>query len=339
MAKVAFRFLDRDEVRALLPPVQTLLEVVERGLSAHGRGEVVLPPKSHIDLDDRYNGHFNVLAGWAGPIDLAGVKVVGDYVDNYRLGLPSEVAMLTLYEPRTGVPRALMDATDITTWRTGAVSGIGAKHLAAAGSTIVGHIGARGTAFANVAALASLFDLAAVRITSKRRETREALARRVEKALSIEAVACETVAETVCDADIVVEATRLEKPAILIADAWLKPSALLITYGWVMAVDPATVKRASKVVVDDWAQCAKGGQLYPLIARGALVRDHIHAEIGEICAGLKPGRGADDGAIVFWHRGFALSDIMLGHHVLTEAERRGVGQVLTLFDRGDESLL
>ena len=89
-----------------------------------------MPPKTHIHLDDRYNGHFNVLVGWAGPIDMAGVKVVGDYVDNYRHGLPSEVGMLTPYDPQIGIPRAIMDATDITTHRTGAVTGIGAKYLA-----------------------------------------------------------------------------------------------------------------------------------------------------------------------------------------------------------------
>ena len=55
----------------------------------------MLPPKSHIQLDDRYNGHFNILVGWAQPDDTAGVKVIGDFVDNYRHGLPSEVAMLT----------------------------------------------------------------------------------------------------------------------------------------------------------------------------------------------------------------------------------------------------
>ncbi len=338
MAKVEFRYLNRDEVQGLLPPAAALLDIVESGLAAHGNRDVVLPPKSHINLDDRYNGHFNILVGWSGPIDVAGVKVVGDYVDNYKHGLPSEVAMLTLYQPRTGLPIALMDATDITTHRTGAVSGIGAKHLAPAESKIVGHIGARGTAFANIAALAALFTLEEVRITSKRRETREDLAQRIRSELGVKAVAVETVEATVRDADIVVEATRLEKPTVLIADAWLKPTCLLITYGWVMAVDPNTVKRATKIVVDDWEQCCKGGQLYPLIERGELTRRDIHAEIGEITAGHKPGRAADDGVIVFWHRGFAISDIMLGHYIHAQAENAGIGQILTLFDRDDESL-
>ena len=159
MAKVEFRLLTRDQVESLMPPMSVILQRVEEGLSAHGKGEVVLPPKSHIQLDDRYNGHFNVLVGWVGPIDMAGVKVVGDYVDNYKHGLPSEVGMLTLYDPRIGIPRAIMDATDITTQRTGAVTGVGAKHLAKPSSKIVGHIGARGTAFANIAALNAAVDL------------------------------------------------------------------------------------------------------------------------------------------------------------------------------------
>ena len=336
MARVAFRFLDRAQVASLLPPTGTLLEIVESGLAAHGRSEVVLPPKSHIDLDDRYNGHFNILAGWAGPVDTAGVKVVGDYVENYRLGLPSEVAMLTLYDPRTGIPKALIDATDLTAARTGAVTGIGAKYLAPPRPKIVGHVGARGTAYANLAALAELFDLEEIRITSKRPATREALARRVEKSLGVKARAVATAEAAARGADIVIEATRLEQPEVLIQDDWLNPNVLLVTYGWIMAVDPKTVLSAGKVVVDDWAQCCKGGQLFPMIQSGELTRARVHAEIGEIACGQKPGRTDPNERIVFWHRGFAISDIMVGSHVLKSAEARDVGQSMTLFDQEDE---
>jgi ornithine cyclodeaminase len=336
VARVDFRFLNRKEVGSLLPPTETLLAIIESGLAAHGRREVVLPPKSHIDLDARYNGHFNILVGWAGPIDTAGVKVVGDYVENYRHGLPSEVAMLTLYDPRTGIPRVLMDATDLTTERTGAVTGVGAKYLAPPAPRIVGHIGARGSAYANLAALAELYDLEEVRINSKRPETREALAERVERKLGLRARPVATAEEAVRDADIVVEATRLERPTVLIQDGWLKPNCLLVTYGWVMAVDPQTVRTAGKIVVDDWAQCSKGGQLFPMIQSGELTRDKVHAEIGEIASGRKPGRTDTTERIVFWHRGFAISDIMLGHHIMKAAEANDAGKVFNLFDQEDE---
>lgn len=336
MAKVTFRLLNRDEVQAVMPPMGTIMEVIENGLRAHGRNEVVLPPKSHIDLDDRYNGHFNILVGWSAPVDTAGVKVVGDYVDNYKHGLPSEVGVLTLYDPRIGIPKAIMDATDLTTHRTGAVTGIGAKHLAPESPKVIGHIGARGTAFSNIEALNELFDIEEVRINSKRPETREKLAEEVRTKLSLNAVAVDSAEGTVRGADIVIEATRLEKPMVLIEDAWLKPGCLLVTYGWVMATDPATVKRASKVVVDDWDQCCKGGQLYPLIESGDLTRESLHGEIGEVVDGAIAGREAGDDIIVYWHRGFAISDIMLGSKILSEAERQDVGTVTTLFDREDE---
>ena len=78
------------------------------------------------------------------------MKIVGDYVDNYLHGLPSEFGILNLFDPRTGMPRAILDATVITDMRTGAVTALGAKHLARKGSRILGHIGARGTAYWNV---------------------------------------------------------------------------------------------------------------------------------------------------------------------------------------------
>lgn len=327
------RFLSRSQVAALMPDHKTLIGIVEEGLAAHGRGDVVLPPKAHIELDDRVNGHFNVLPGWVGAgVNLAGVKVISDYVDNWRHGLPSEVGVLALMDAATGVPIALMDATLITCARTGAVTAAGARRLAPASSRILGHIGARGSAFYNIASLAQLYDLQEVRIASKRPESRAKLAKVVNERLGIRTVPVDDIASAVRNADIVVEATRLERPEILIEDRWLKPGCLLVTYGWKMAVDPATVARADKIVVDDWAQCCKGGQLYPLIADGRLTRDRIHAEIGEIVAGKRPGRSSDRETIVFWHRGFAISDIVVGNRLLEAAEQRGIGTVIPFLE-------
>jgi ornithine cyclodeaminase len=203
---------------------------------------------------------------------------------------------------------------------------------------VLGHIGARGSAFHNIACLAGLYPLEEVRISSKREETRTRLAQLVTERLGIKAVATASVEATVEGADIVVEATRLERPQLLIEDRWLKPGCLLVTYGWQMATDPATVARADKIVVDDWAQCCKGGQLYPLIHDGRLTRERVHAEIGEIVAGKRPGRQSERETIVFWHRGFAISDIVVGKHVLNAAAQRGVGTVLPMFDTAKDGI-
>lgn len=331
MRSVEFTFLDRADVARLMPETPDVLKIVESGLQAHGAGDVVLPPKSHIILDDRYNGHFNVLTGYVGPIDAAGVKVIGDYVDNIDHDLPSEVALLTLYDPRTGVPRCIMDATSLTWLRTGAVTGIGALRLSRADSRILAHLGARGTAFANIRAIASIRDIEEVRISSRRAETREKLARQVEAELGLRAIPVDSTAEAVDNADIVVEATRLETPQVLIENSMIKPGALLITYGWVMAVDPELPLSADKLVVDDWRQCCEGGTFHSLIKDGRLTMAHLHAEIGEIVNGSKAGRENDRERILFWHRGFAISDIVLGHHIFQAATADNVGRKLKLW--------
>ena len=107
-----------------------ILAAVEAGLVAQGNGETVIEPRVHLEPDPAFRGHFNVLRGYVAPLDMAGVKIVGDYVDNYLHGLPSEFGILNLFDPRTGMPRAILDATVITDMRTGAVTAIGAKHLA-----------------------------------------------------------------------------------------------------------------------------------------------------------------------------------------------------------------
>ena len=103
-----------------------------------------------------------------------------------------------------------------------------------------------------------------------------------------------------------------------------------------MAVDPELPFRMDKIVVDDWAQCRHGGALYPLIESGRLNEAHIHGEIGEIVCGARPGREGPDERILFWHRGFAISDIVLGHAIHTRAQRDNVGTVLPLLEATEE---
>ena len=100
---------------------------------AQGEGEVALDPRVQHVPDPSYPGHFNVLRATVWPLGVTGVKVVGDYVENYRAGLPSELALVTLYDPRSGVPLAIVDATEITERRTGALTALGARQLARAG--------------------------------------------------------------------------------------------------------------------------------------------------------------------------------------------------------------
>ena len=284
----------------------------------------------HLTPDAAFNGHFNVLRGYVAPLELAGVKIVGDYVDNYKKGLPSEMALLNLFDPQTGMPRAILDATLITDARTGALTAIGAKHLARSNSKILGHVGARGTAYWNVRLLDHLYDFDEIRVHSRRPESREAFAAKLEADLGKKITVTDNWRDCLEGADIMVEASRLAEREELFRADWVTPGTCVIPYGTVSALDIKMIDIMDKVVIDDVGQFRAGtlGALRPHINAGLLSEDTVHAELCQIVTGAKPGRERDDETILFWHRGLSLSDIALGAAMLKKAEALGIGQQL-----------
>jgi ornithine cyclodeaminase len=328
--EIYLTYLNGPDIAALALSDDEILDAVEGGLLAQGRGETVIEPRVHLTPDPSFRGHFNVLRGYIAPLGVAGVKVVGDYIDNYKRGLPSEMALLNLFDPRTGAPVAVIDAAGITDMRTGAVTALGAKHLARRGSKVLGHIGARGTAYWNVRLLDRLFDFDEIRVHSRRPESRDSFAERLSRDLGKTVIATEDWESCVRGADIVVEASRLEQPAPLLKTAWIKPGALVVPYGTMSAVELDLTDIMDKIVVDDWGQCRTGmlGSLRAHVDSGRLSERNLHAELGQIVAGQKSGRTSDTETMLFWHRGLSLSDIALGHAMLVKAARLGIGQRL-----------
>jgi len=331
MQQVHLHYLNGPDIAALGITDAEILQAIETSLAAQGRGECVIEPRMHLMPKAGVDGHFNVLRGAIGaPINMAGVKVVGDFVDNYRQDLPSEVGMLTLFDPRTGIPAAIIDATAITEMRTGAVTAIGAKYLARKSAKVLGHIGARGTAYWNVRLLDGLFDFDEIRVHSARPESRTAFGERLARDLGKPVRVCDNWHDTVAGADIVVEASRLREPTPLLKTGWIKPGAFVVPYGTMSAVELDLTDIMSKLVVDDWGQCKGGpfGSLRAHVDAGKLSAQTLHAEMGQVVAGLKPGRENDAETILFWHRGLSLSDIALGHAMWQKALALGIGQRL-----------
>jgi alanine dehydrogenase len=330
MPPIYITFLNRLDIEALKITDDEILAAIEGALATQGRGEAVIEPRVHLEPGVA-RGHFNVLRGsLGGAINAAGVKVVGDFVDNYQKNLPSELAVLTLFDRFDGRPKAILDASGITDMRTGAITAIGAKYLARKGSRVLGHIGARGTAYWNVRLLDRLFDFDEIRVHSRRPESRNAFAERLSRDLGKTVTATSDWRSCVEGADIVVEASRLEAPEPMLKTAWIKPGAFVVPYGTMSAVELSLTDIMSKLVVDDWGQCKGGkfGSLRAHVEAGKLSEQTLHAEMGQIVAGLKAGRERDDETILFWHRGLSLSDIALGHAMLDKGERLGIGQRL-----------
>lgn len=330
MTPVSITYLNAEDVARVALDDDEIMGAVETALIAAGRGETVIEPRTHLIPDKSFNGHFNVLRGYVAPLALAGVKVVGDFHDNYKVGLPSEMAILNLFDPRTGMPKAIIDATAITDMRTGALTAVGARHLAPKAPRILGHVGARGTSYWNIRLLDRLFDFEEIRVHSRRPESRNAFAEKLSTGLGKNVIATADWQSCLEGADILVEASRLDAPTPLFKTAWIKPGALVIPYGTMSALELDITDRMNKIVVDDRGQMLAGpfGALRPHINAGKVAPDTVHAEIGEICAGLKPGRESADETILFWHRGLATSDIALGAAILAKAAAMGVGTEL-----------
>ena len=121
--RIWIAYLNALDVAALELTDDEIVSAVEEALAAQGRGETVIEPRVHLVPESTEKGHFNVLRGSIAPLGVAGVKVVGDFIGNYRLGLPSEMALLNLFDPETGMPKAVLDATSVTDMRTGAMTG------------------------------------------------------------------------------------------------------------------------------------------------------------------------------------------------------------------------
>ena len=326
-------YLNAPDVAALALSNDEILGAVEAGLLAQGRGQTVIEPRVHLMPGAAFNGHFNVLRGYVAPLGLAGVKVVSDYVDNDRLGLPSEMGLLNLFSPSTGQPLAVIDAAGLTDMRTGAVTALGARHLARPGSRVLGHIGARGTAYWNVRLLDHLFHFDEIRVHSRRPESRDAFAEKLSQDLGKRVVATPDWESCVRGADIVVEATRLAQPEPLLKTEWIARGAFVVPYGTMSAVELSLTDIMDKLVVDDWGQCKAGplnkfGSLRAHVNAGKLSEASLYAELGQIVAGLKPGRERDDETCLLWHRGLSLSDIALGAAMLAKAKQLGIGQRL-----------
>ena len=331
MGRLTLRFISGPDVERLGLTRPEIFEAVKEAVRAQGNGNVVLEPRVHLNPPNGGRGHFNILRAHLGTVGVSGVKVVGDFVDNHLKQLPSELALITLYDPETGVPLAIVDGTMITAARTGAVTALGAKHLARSDSRILGHLGARGTAWWNVTMLDDIFDFAEIRVTSRRPESREAFAKRLSEELGKPVRAVPTPEAALDGADIMVEATRLTVPTVLLRTDWVGPGTLVVPYGTISAVELSLTAVMDKIVVDDWGQATVGpfGAMRAHVDTGLLTRDRVHAELGQIVAGHRLGRETPEERILFWHRGLATTDLAVAHLVWQRAQALDVGTVLT----------
>ncbi len=316
--------LKGSELRGLLS-LPEAIDCVERAFRQKGEGRVQMPPKVYVQFE---RGDFRVMPAYMQALGAAGVKVVNVHPGNPERGLPSVMATILLLDPETGTPLALMDGTWLTAVRTAAASAVATKHLARRDCERLGVIGAGVQARHQLQALLHVRPIREVRVWSRRgaRKYAEEMSR-----LGLDVVPVREPAEAVRGADLLVTATPSTCP--LVKSEWVGEGTHINAIGadapGKQELDPRLLRRA-KVVVDDLEQASRSGEINVPLSKGEFRLEQVHAELGEIVAGRKPGRESEDEITVFDSTGLAIQDIAVAWEVYRRAKEKGMGQEVQL---------
>jgi alanine dehydrogenase len=291
-----------------------VMEAVEQAFKEWARGEGYMPAKAYL-VSDR--GDFRAMP--AALPGAAGMKWVSVYPQNRSLGLPTVMATVIYNDPATGYPLAVMDATEITAYRTGATAAIASKYLARKDSHTLGIIGAGRQAYTQLLAHAEVFSLKSIRVFDRSREaTRKLIKSFPEYPIQ------ESSLEDTAASDIVCTLTPAREPLLL--KEWVIPGAHINAVGadaeGKEELDPEILNKAI-VVVDDLTQASAAGEINVPLKKGLFRTSEVYATLGEIITGRKQGRKDERVITVFDSTGVAIEDIAVAKLVYEKAKQKG----------------
>lgn len=326
------RLLSADDVRRAVP-MAAAIDAVEAAFVALSSGRAEVPLRAHIETPERAATSFFMPARIAGPAPSLGLKVVSVFPQNQARGEPSIYALVTLLDPETGRPMAVLDGTYLTALRTGAASGVATRHMARADARVLALFGAGGQALHQVLAVCAVREIERIWLVNRTAERAALLAERLRDAgLRQEILIAASPAEALAEADVVCTATSAPTP--LFDDAWLRPGAHINAIGSFkpsMAELPAAAVARARVVVDQRpAAWAEAGDLVQARAAGLIGEEHVVAELGEVAAGEVAGRTGPEQLTLFKSVGNAVQDLAVAALALTRAAELGLGSEVDL---------
>ena len=245
--------------------------------------------------------------------------------------MPTHQAVILVFDAETGSPRALMDGTFITAARTASGSALSARLLATEDSQVLLIVGTGVEARAHAQAIPRVRPIREIRVAGRNPEKAARLAAQITREQGIKAFACAVGAQSFAGAQIICAATHAAEPVV--KGAWLQPGTHVTSVGLNAdgcEVDAQAIMKALVVVETRQAALAPnaGGanDLKWPIRHGLMGEDHIHAEIGELVSGAKPGRTSRDQITLYKSVGVAVQDAVAAQLVLEAAVTQGVGR-------------
>lgn len=306
-------FLSRKETRDLLN-MPEVIKAVEQAFKDWAEGKGSMTAKAYLVLEQ---GDFRAMP--AALPGAAGVKWVNVHPENPSCGLPTVMAIIIYNDPQTGYPLAIMDATDITAYRTGATATIASRYLARQDSHTLGIIGAGRQAHTQIEAHMQIFDLKLINVFDRSSETIlqliKSFPRYPLKECSLEEAAA---------SDIVCTLTPAREPYL--KKEWIVPGTHINAIGadaeGKEELEPSILKEAM-VVVDDLRQASIAGEINVPIAKRLFSINEVHGTLAEIVVGTKQGRKDRNAITVFDSTGVAIEDLAVAKLVYGKALKGG----------------
>ncbi|MHC4114668.1 MAG: ornithine cyclodeaminase family protein, partial [Planctomycetota bacterium] len=278
------------------------ISTIEKAFRLYGEGKVQMPAKVYLTFE---KGDLRCMPAYLPAMEAAGVKNVNAHPGNK--GLPAVMAVITLIDPDTGFPIAIMDGTHITKMRTGAAGAVAARYLSREDSKVAGFVGAGVQAETQLEALLIVrpelariiaYDINEANMKNFARDTKNRYGLDVEWAGSVE--------DAVKNADIVTTTTPVRRP--IVKAEYVRPGTHINAIGadalGKQELDTKILKQA-RIVIDNWEQASHGGEINVALAKKLIAREDIYAELGEIVTGKKRGRESSEQIIIFDSTGLA----------------------------------
>ncbi|MFE1776756.1 ornithine cyclodeaminase family protein [Streptomyces sp. NPDC059008] len=325
--------LGRSQVEALLD-MDTLIDGLASAMTDLSAGRASSPDRVAALVPERDG----FLAAMPGRVPSAGVlmsKLVSVFPHNAGTALPTHQALIVVFDPDTGEPVALLDGTAVTAARTAACSALSARVLAREDASVLAVLGTGAQARSHAEAMCRVRPIRQIRVAGRSETKAAALAGELAAVLRLPVEAAPTYAQALDGADIAATTTHATDPVI--RRTWLTPGVHVTSVGFNPAgreIDDATIAEALVCVESRQAALAPfpagSSDLLNPIRDGVITEAHVHAELGELLSGSKPGRSSRDQITLYKSVGVAVQDAAAAALVVAAARERSIGSEVRL---------
>jgi len=318
--------LTKNDIESVVT-MEDAIEVVEEGFKAFNLGKAEIPFPVALLVPD-HNGDIHIKPGYIRGDDTYTIKIASGFYDNPDLGLSSTHGMLLLFSSKTGLPLCFeVDRCFLTDLRTAAAGAVAARALANKSVHKVAVIGTGTQARLQIEALSKVRQFDELRVWGRNPDHMKKYVSEMNKVTGARITPSKTARDAIVGSDIVVTTTMSTSPVVMAS--WIGKGVHVTAMGSdspeKQELETGVLGKADKIVVDSLTQCAKLGEVHHALADGTIAEKDVHAELGEVLLGKKPGRVFDDEITVCDLTGLAVQDVVISQLVYRRALKKGIG--------------